>query len=282
MFDGIHHLQIVEPIHAGILHQAVYFQMPKLNVDARIDNVFGHAVKLVVWCDRLDDAAFVLQAVVTECRRAIKFARQGHATASQRDSNRAQDKCASPDRGSEFSIFGSNPWSCEKLKARYERSLENENAQREAHKCKETRGIDRQSDVTGAKHRPQQNRNGHDRKHDEDRDCPNCRWPMEISPCSKTENRAGDGADQQLPGDCRSNTELFEMIVAAHFAHERKKWPRRNKNRESIANNDQRRRYAKTRQQQHRHGHGSCRDRTSQQTGRERFNPGHYGGDYAL
>ena len=47
--------------------------MPKGNVHTRIDHVLGHAVKLIVRCYRLNDAPFVLQAVVTKRSRAIKL-----------------------------------------------------------------------------------------------------------------------------------------------------------------------------------------------------------------
>ena len=133
LFDRSHRFQILEPIHAGLLHEPVYFQVPELNIHARIDNVFGHAVKLIVWSDRLDGATFILQAVVAEACRAIKSARQAQATASQRDADRAQYKCAAPYGGSEFSMFGSNCCSCEKLKTRHERPFENEHTEPEAH-----------------------------------------------------------------------------------------------------------------------------------------------------
>src|SRR5438046_3756978 len=66
------------------------------------------------------------------------------------------------------------------------------------------------------------------------------------------------------------------MIVAAHFSHERKKRSRRNKNREPISNNHERRCDAHTREQQHSHSHGDRRDQASQQTRREPFGSAHH------
>ena len=71
-------------------------------------------------------------------------------------------------------------------------------------------------------------------------------------------------ADNKLSGHGRSNAELFEMIVAADLAHDRKKWSRLNENRKSIANDHQRRRDAETREQQHHDGHRDRGDKTGE------------------
>ena len=58
------------------------------------------------------------------------------------------------------------------------------------------------------------------------------------------ENRSADRANHELTGNCRSNAKLLEMIVTSDLAHERKKRPRRNKDRKAITNDHERCRYA--------------------------------------
>src|SRR5437763_14068456 len=68
-------LQILKTISGEILYESGDFQMPKINVDARIDDVLGYAVKQLVRRNRLNDSTFVLSAVVTEGRCSVTFER---------------------------------------------------------------------------------------------------------------------------------------------------------------------------------------------------------------
>ena len=125
--------EILKPPGRPIPHQTVHFEMPKTNIHSRVNHIFGHAIKQIVGRDGLNDAAFVLRAIVTESGHAIKFARKGDTAARHCDSNGAQHKRASPDCWSEFLIFALDFWSHEKLKTRDERSLENKNTECEAY-----------------------------------------------------------------------------------------------------------------------------------------------------
>jgi hypothetical protein len=73
LFDGWNILQMSKSIGSVVLDQAGYFQTPKIDIHSRIDHIFGHAIEQTVWCDRLDDTAFVLRAVVTEGRSPLKL-----------------------------------------------------------------------------------------------------------------------------------------------------------------------------------------------------------------
>ena len=60
-------------------------------------------------------------------------------------------------------------------------------------------------------------------------------------PHDQTEQGAAERADEKLARHGRSDAELFEMIVAADAAHDRKKRTGLNKNRKPIANDRERR-----------------------------------------
>ena len=69
-------------------------------------------------------------------------------------------------------------------------------------------------------------------------------------------NHSAERADEQLAGDDRPYAELLHVVVAAHAAHQRKKSVRRNEDRDSIAEDHERRGHAEEpRQQQHRRRH---------------------------
>ena len=91
LLDQIESFQILKPIGDRVLDKTVQFQVPEIDVHARIDDVFGHAIKQVVRRNRLDDATFVLGAVVTERGRAIKFPHQCKAATSDEQAESAQN-----------------------------------------------------------------------------------------------------------------------------------------------------------------------------------------------
>ena len=89
------------------------------------------------------------------------------------------------------------------------------------------------------------------------------------SPHEQRENCSTDRADEKLTGNCRSNAELFEMIVTSDLAHERKKRTRRNEHGKAIADDDERCRDAERSEQQHRRRHHECQPRIRRATRRE-------------
>src|SRR5581483_11021351 len=104
LFPGFESPQIVQPPNRAILYQPADFQTPDIGVHAGIDHVFGDAIKQLVRRNRLDDAALVLETVVTECRGAIEFARQRHSASSHSQSNRAEHKRAAADHWRKLSL----------------------------------------------------------------------------------------------------------------------------------------------------------------------------------
>src|SRR5207302_9217925 len=96
--------QIVEPPRGGVLHEADYFKVPKINIHPRIDDILRHAIKQFGRRDRLDNAAFILRAVVTKGRRTIKLASQRNSTARNCSSDYAKDKSTPSDRRAEFIV----------------------------------------------------------------------------------------------------------------------------------------------------------------------------------
>src|ERR1700730_17670705 len=83
LLDGIKSFQIFEAIRRAVLHKAVHFQMPKANIDTRVDNVLCYTIKQYGEDPRLYDAAFVLRAVVAEGGDAKKFAYEGDAASGE-------------------------------------------------------------------------------------------------------------------------------------------------------------------------------------------------------
>src|SRR4029079_506822 len=75
-------------------HQAGQFEMPESFVHPRIDHVLSHAIKPIVWGDRLNVRAQILRAVVAESRDAKQLARDGGASAREEKAERAKQKCA--------------------------------------------------------------------------------------------------------------------------------------------------------------------------------------------
>ncbi len=65
------------------------------------------------------------------------------------------------------------------------------------------------------------------------------------------------------------------MIIAAHLAHEQKKWTRRDRNRQAIANDEERGRHAERRKQQHRRCHYDAGDQSGEQPSKNRFFSAH-------
>src|SRR5207247_9795342 len=90
-------LQILKTISGGILDESGDFQMPKINVDARIDYVLGHAIKRLVRRNRLNDSTIVLSAVVTEGRCAVKFAQHRCAVSRNAQASSGQQQLSSCD-----------------------------------------------------------------------------------------------------------------------------------------------------------------------------------------
>ena len=185
-----------------VLHESDNFEVPKIDVYARINHVLGHAIKQIIRRNRLDHATLVLRAVVTKGRYAIKFARQRDTTSGHRDSDCAQHKCASPDCRSEFSVFACDFWSREKLKAADEGLLENKNTQRETDERDHARSINWQPHVACAQNRPKRDRERNDRQDNKDRHRPNRRAPCWIAPREQTEDRTANRANEKLAGDC--------------------------------------------------------------------------------
>src|ERR1700730_1895837 len=259
--------KIFEPILARILDEAVHFEMPQVNIHARIDDVLRHAIKQFVRRDRLNDAAFVLRSIVTKSSRAIKFQHQTNATAGDEHAEPAQDQRAPSDYWSELLLVASSFCASEKVKPGYEGSFKSENSERETDQRDQSRRINRESAITCPERWPQRDR-GHD--DGQDYEYPNrcwCNAPGRITPHGQTENRTAKSTNEKLAGHCGSNTELFQMIVAADSAHDGEKRSRRNENREPIADNLERRRDAETCEDQHDHRHRDAGNKSGEQAG---------------
>src|SRR2546430_1202944 len=193
--------QILEAPFRPILHEPNNFEVPKIDIYARIDHVLGHAIKQIVRRNRLDAVTLVLRPIVTKSRCTIKFARQSDAATGESDSNCAQHKCASPDCWSKFSVFGRDFWSREKLKAANEYSLENENAERETDERHQAGSFKGHSYIACAQNRPKRDSEHNDRQDNKDRDRANRRVPRWIAPHEQTENCTADRAYEELTGD---------------------------------------------------------------------------------
>ena len=102
LFDRIDRLDVLELERDRLLDQPVHFQVPEANVHLRIDHVLGHAIKLIVRRDRLDDASFVLRAVITKRGGAIKFAAERDSAAGDEHTESAQNERAPSDGRTEF------------------------------------------------------------------------------------------------------------------------------------------------------------------------------------
>src|SRR5436190_5878433 len=70
--------------------------MPQSPVDARVNYVLGHAIKLIIRRDRLDALALVLRAIVTKSRDAKKPAPNRHGSARKYQSKHSKQKAARP------------------------------------------------------------------------------------------------------------------------------------------------------------------------------------------
>src|SRR5207244_7693180 len=79
-------------------------QGAKINIHPRIDDILRHAIKQFGRRDRLDNAAFILRAVVTKGRRTIKLASQRNSTDRNCSSDYAKDKSTPSDRRAEFIV----------------------------------------------------------------------------------------------------------------------------------------------------------------------------------
>ena len=90
---------------AAILHEPANFQMPHIDVHLGIDDVLGDAVEQVVRRNRLNNAAFVLGAVVAERSRAIQLPRQRNSATSRCETNSAQYECTASDSWSKLIIL---------------------------------------------------------------------------------------------------------------------------------------------------------------------------------
>ena len=147
--------KILKSPRSAILYKPAYFEMPEINVHLGINNILCDAIKQFVRCDRLDDLAFVLCAVITECCDSKKLASQRKAATGHGDSYCAQDKRAPANGRTEFVLVPPG-FSCrQKLKTSDNRSLEQKNAQREAYERDQARDIDGQADIACAEHWPQ-------------------------------------------------------------------------------------------------------------------------------
>src|SRR2546423_215770 len=91
---------------------------------------------------------------------------------------------------------------------------------------------------------------------------------------------AADRSEEELTGHGRSDTELFEMIVAADAAHEREERSGFNEDRKTVANDHERRSNSKPGQRQHEHGDGQSGEQARQQAGRKRLESAHGGQSY--
>src|SRR5205823_12926574 len=76
LLDGGERFEPVEPIGLARLDEAGDLEPPEIGVHLWIDNVLRYAIELVVRRDRLNDAAFVLSAIVTEGRGALEPAKK--------------------------------------------------------------------------------------------------------------------------------------------------------------------------------------------------------------
>ena len=150
------------------------------------------------------------------------------------------------------------------MKARDQRSFENENAQDETNQRDRAAGCDGQTDVARAEHRPQENRDDDRWQRNEDRHRP-CRdaflW---IRAHQQAEERAAEHAHDQLSKDGRADAKLLEMIVTADATHQREKRSRLYENRKAIADNCERRRDAEHCEDQHHNCHRDSGDQACQ------------------
>src|SRR3954447_23411672 len=76
--------------------------MPYIGVHLRIHDVLGDTVEQVVRRNRLNNAAFVLGAVIAERSRAIQFAGERSCATSGCETNSAQHECTTSDRWSKL------------------------------------------------------------------------------------------------------------------------------------------------------------------------------------
>ena len=162
------------------------------------------------------------------------------------------------------------------MKSGNKRSLENKKTKRQANERDQPRGVDGQSAIIGSEHRPKRDCGRKDRQQHKNADCRNCGAPAGITSYAQGENCAGNCADKNLTGDCRSNAELFQMIVAADLSHNGKKWSGRNEDREPVANEHKRCRHAKQpRQKQHGCRHHDSGNRAGERAGQKCFCSAH-------
>src|SRR4030095_9941927 len=145
---------------------------PKTDTPPRIDHVLRHAIKQFVRRDRLDDAAFVLRAVVAKGRGTIKPPSQRDPTARNRSSDCAENKSTPSDRRTEFVVKIADPSLCKKSKPSHQCSFEHKNAQGETDERDQTRTDDGQANVARAKNRPKHDCKHHDRQQNEYRHGP--------------------------------------------------------------------------------------------------------------
>ena len=229
--------------------------MPQVHVHFRIDDVLCDAIEQVVRRNRLNDAAFVLRPIVAERCSAIKFSPQGHPATSGSEPNCAQHERAASHGRSELVVLSGDFSRSQKMEASDQCSFEQKNAQCEADERDQSRHLNRQTDVACAEHRPQQNCEGDDRQHHENSDRPKRGGRRGFAAREQSKHRSSNRADQKLAGNCRSDAKLFQMIVAADLAHERKERSRRNEHRKAITDNYERCSHAQRSEQQHRGRH---------------------------
>src|SRR5205823_13231875 len=80
LFHESESFEIAEPVCRPVLHEPVDFEVPKIDLYPRVNDVLGAAIEQLVRRDWLDDAAFVLRAVVAEGGGAIKLTQQRRAS----------------------------------------------------------------------------------------------------------------------------------------------------------------------------------------------------------
>src|SRR4029077_1156026 len=97
--------KILESPGRRVLHQPADFKMPYIAVHLGIDDVLCDTVEQVVRRNRLNNAAFVLGAVIAEGCRAIQFARQPNSATSRCETNSAQYECTASNRRSKLIIL---------------------------------------------------------------------------------------------------------------------------------------------------------------------------------
>ena len=142
--------KVLKSPRGPVLHESVHFKVPEINIHPGIDHILCYAIEQFVRRNWLDDAAFILRAVVAECCSTIKFSRQRNSATRGSNSDYAQDKCSPADGRTEFVVVLPNFSRCQKLKAGDECSLEQKKAQREAYQCDQARHVDWQADIACA------------------------------------------------------------------------------------------------------------------------------------